>query len=301
MPIWAMTTNDNSTPFLVAASTGTDVDGLRRYLDEIDYYIERNWAPSSFRMVVLQPDNQGTTPFMGWMAFHHGYFSHIKIMGGSRDPLTSYVGIAKQMLWFATMHVYPDYPTTKEMLLQRCTLIARQLPEELFQLLLFQDEDAIAMSRDEMNRLPLHNAIDAVSVSSRPFNNLIQRNDSKDTTPPMRFYNHERNRMSMIENLLHWYPNAARVHFTDSGRSPLCQALAHGDHWHITKDKTTYCAGVIKILCEQAPDKLEERDVVTGLYPFMLAATDSNGTGVVETVYELLKRCPQPIIDCTHV
>ena len=46
--------------------------------------------------------------------------------------------------------------------------------------------------------------------------------------------------------------------------------------------------GGVRYLAEQKPEMVEERDVATGLYPFMLAAS----VGSVEVSFELLRRSP---------
>lgn len=310
MPIWAAPSKDSSTPFLVACSTGTDFTGIQRYLDEVEYYIEQSWMPSCARMLVLQPDSQGTSPLMGWMAFHHGFISQEKTPARSIqrvDILRNYVELITRILWFATMHFYPAYPSTEEMVLLRCTLMALQFPEPLLSFMLADaNKRDVAAAKDHINRLPLHNAIMSVEIVSKIFDDAVQVNDESDnffsSQDPQFNQNHERNRLFIIDDLLKWYPDAARQNFPESGRSLLCEALARGDQWyHVASNQTTQLAGVIQMLSEKAPDKLEERDTETGLYPFMLAASTSpssnraNDLSVVDTIYQLLRSHPQPI------
>lgn len=308
LPIWAVPSKDNSTPFLVACSTGTDFIGLRRYLDEIEYYIDQNWVSSHARMLVLHPDNQGVTPLRGWNSFHNGYIFRMQAQRSiGSDVLADYADFVTHILWYATSNTYPEYPSTKEMLLIRCTHIARQFPEPLLTLLLGdENHDVVAMARDERNRLPLHNAIDAVEIESKSFNDLILVAETHDGVNESSSQHcnrsHQRNRNFMIQDLLHWYPKSAKENFPGgNNQSTLCRAITLGDQWHI--NNTDH--GVVQLLCEEAPEKLEEKDSLTGLYPFMLAATiqpstsnDVSETSVVETIYHVLRQYPQPIFDC---
>ena len=309
MPIWAVPSKDLSTPFLVACSTGTGFSGIQRYLDEVDYYIEQHWITSCARTLVLQPDSQGTSPLGSWMGFHHGFISQRKTLSkptGREHILRSYVELITRMLWFATMHVYPAYPSTKEMVIIRCTHMALQFPAPLLSFILDDaNKHDVATARDHTNKLPLHSAITAVEILSKPFDTMVHLNHESDnflSPNPIYNQNYERNRFFIIDDLLNWYPDAARQNFPRNGRSILCEALARGDQWHrVASNKTTPFAGVIKILSEKAPAKLEERDTVTGLYPFMLAATTPlschgvNDVSVVDTIYQLLRSNPQPI------
>ena len=308
MPIWAVLARDHSTPFLVACSTGTSIDGLQRYLDEIDYYIEQEWALSRARILVLQPDNQGTTPLMGWMTYHHQFITcHLKL--GVGRLLTSYDELVTRMVWFATQHINISlgYPITRALLLHRCTLIARHFPHQLLDFMFLTDPSSIAMVRDDDNRLPLHNAIDADEILPVPFDSSIHI--SIDDTGPLTkntSISNETNRITMLEKILTWNPNCARVNCPSDRTSPLCKAIMCGDRWHArSKKPDRRFDGVIKKLFERAPDKLGERDTLSGLYPFMLAATIpmsarsaySDETEMVETVYQLLRNNPQPFID----
>ena len=293
LPIWAVPAKDDSTPFLVACSTGTSIDGLQRYLDEIDYYIEHNWVLPRARVLVLKPDNQGTSPLMGWMTYHDRFItSHIKL--GVGRLLTTYDELVTRMVWFATQHlnISSGYPITRALLLHRCTHIARQFPHQLLDFMFLTAPNSIAMVRDDQNKLPLHNAIDGDEILPVPFDSSIQIDDTN--------ISNETNRNTMIETILTWDPSCARENYPSDGRSPLCKAIMCGDRWHAKSKKSgrTFEDGVVKKLFESAPDKLGERDV-SGLYPFMMAATIpySDEIEIIETVYQLLRNNPQPFID----
>ena len=129
----------------------------------------------------------------------------------------------------------------------------------------------------------------------------------------------EGNRFKLIEMLLRWHPPSVVVPFPSSGRSPLCQAIANGGYWHklgtllhrpfqnSAMEDDDRVMGLVQLLWRYAPEKLSERDSVTGLYPFMLAATvvsPTIPTGLpypvishdclgVDTIYNLLRKDPQ--------
>ena len=184
-PLWSIQSNDGSTPFLVACSTGASTPIISRYLDEIDCYIEKQWIPCGnptlnpniaphesnhhARMLVLQPDNQGNNPLMGWMAFHSGWIeqelkwmkdpsrSTGSINGSSNGhqsyynshhlprhdreestcSLSEYKSLACRMLLYATMHIHPhknnNSPALTPVLMHRCAAIAPFCPVSLLE------------------------------------------------------------------------------------------------------------------------------------------------------------------------
>jgi ankyrin repeat protein len=122
-------------------------------------------------------------------------------------------------------------------------------------------------------------------------------------------------RKHFIDRLLKLDPSAARrpVPSTGTGgqhlRSPFCQAIASGLHWHIAsccdtkssnnqraKDNNTAAAatatataGPLQSIWRCAPEKLYTRDIATGLYPFMLAAATRVDDHVCQSL--LLENC----------
>ena len=87
-------------------------------------------------------------------------------------------------------------------------------------------------------------------------------------------------------------------------------AIANGDTWHpmgCRNNGGSESVGLLQLLWEHSPEQALEKDPVTSLYPFMLAATTYSGhedTGrlerdrdVVDTVYSLLRKAPQLIGD----
>jgi len=129
----------------------------------------------------------------------------------------------------------------------------------------------------------------------------------------------EKHRFDIAKKLLQWYPNGAVTPFPTTGRSPLCQAIAHGSHWHklgillhrpfhtksIEEDKVVM--GLVQMLWKYGPEMTSKKDPITGLYPFMLAATvipTTNKCGldypvvsydcmVIDTTFNLLRKEPQ--------
>eukprot|EP00984_Skeletonema_dohrnii_P028390 scaffold18371_cov78-Skeletonema_dohrnii-CCMP3373.AAC.1 len=136
----------------------------------------------------------------------------------------------------------------------------------------------------------------------------------------------------MIKKLLTWYPDAATVPFqlmkfandktaatvphSDQSenkirsRSPFLQAIAFGMTWWHTvntancneEDHNDDYMGLVQLLWRlNAGQITSNRDEVSGLYPFMLAAATAtttvddcrNDTLMVDTTYNLLKKDPE--------
>jgi hypothetical protein len=100
----------------------------------------------------------------------------------------------------------------------------------------------------------------------------------------------------VISCLLEAYPTAAKIGVSGgetrkgkgSWRNPLCHAIESGFSWHImsisnanSSSKSTFRyadspeahVGPLQHLWKYAPEALGARDMISGLYPFMLAAT----------------------------
>eukprot|EP00804_Cyclotella_cryptica_P005171 CCRYP_014227-RA/>CCRYP_014227-RA protein AED:0.36 eAED:0.80 QI:0/0/0/1/1/1/2/0/441 len=290
VPIWAVPSKDASTPFLVACSTGATTSVLQCFLDEVDYYIDENWVDRCARTLVLQPDNQGTTPLMGWISFHRDWIAHLDLHPINPKwelSLIAYLRLAIRMVWCATMDVYPEYPSSNPMLVQRCALIAPYCPVFMMQWLMLPREYRAEVYVPEQE-----------CAATR--DNTVRRA----TLSPLIGYQNQKletNRNEIIKTLLSWYPKAAGEPFPN-GRSPLCEAIGRGGYWHSIADPITDpdASGLIQILYNHAPDQLLERDTVTGLFPFMLAAATvpslgGSQTGVLDTIYNLLRNDPQPV------
>jgi hypothetical protein len=195
--------------------------------------------------------------------------------------------------------------------------------------------DACAATADVLGRLPLHRAIeyDANRFNSQTFEADVMLDDGGDydvetevesevidattagaesavialvaetvrvrrtsRTAMNGYPRPQKYRSRIVKTLLKWHPRAARIHFPD-GRSPLVYAIANGGSWH-TADFYHGNMGLLQLLWTHAPEQSLETDPLTGLYPFMLAATVSDGwVEVVNNVYTLLRKDPQ-LVSC---
>jgi hypothetical protein len=339
VPVFATASMDNSTPFLVACSTGASTDVLQRYLDEIEYYIDQKWVDSQWaRNMILKPDDQGTSPLFGWMAFHNGWIKRIlstlgnnqrdTASGGTTNALSEYWRLACRMLQLTSTNIHdPNEPLSTHILVHRCAGIAPYCPTSLLDWVAVYQLDGkhvsaeeCAATRDSTGRLPLHRALEAADLFRSTTAQVDKRLpmtgceiDSIDTPKkqsadeldklslPVKCHNNmiETNRLQIVEALLQWHPKAATTPFP-SGRSPLCQAIAFGSSCH-----TNGCTGIVQLLLQYAPASPLEPDPITGLYPFMLAATastvnDEDACCVINTVYLLLRHNPQSVTIALH-
>ena len=380
-PVWGICCKDGSTPFLVASSTGASPSVLRRYIDEIEYYIDQQWVhPQAARLLVVQPDNQGISPLIGFMSCHNNWikrqlgeqatinhlnnqFNSLDLLGSryksgiisrqQKDELTllNYWNLVCQILRFATMNIHPHSPVSSSpVLVHRCCSIAPYCPVSLLKWVVsprtddrgWSSGDVCASTPDTKGKWPLHRAMESVcsssifdedivhhginfdnkdddKVSFAPTDTKIpavassKRNDDSQTTSIVStaemvcpredaiIYNNpklERNRVQVISQLLQWHPKLATIPFPNNGRVPLIQAIAYGGNWHIESDK--YKLGILQLLWTYAPEHSLEIDPITGLYPFMLAATiplsnndENENEQVVDNVFNLLRKNPQ--------
>jgi len=116
--------------------------------------------------------------------------------------------------------------------------------------------------------------------------------------------------MALMATLLHRYPAAARSSFPDTKRSTLCTAIVNGMQWHYSSILSMEEDGPLKLLYQYCPALGSERDTLTGLFPFALAATHMTTFGVatdfpgsvqdaleLDTIYNLLRIYPQLLQD----
>ncbi len=186
----------------VACSTGATLSVLHCYLDEIEYYIEQRWIPSIStnyaKMAVLLPDNQGNTPIMEFMSFHHNWITRnssneyhglLHINGNSAPPLRWYWSFACRMLRFATMEIVvnnriPSSPSALSAmeeddstiaLVHCCASIACYCPVSLLEWVVslpprytmgdandrgWFPGDVCAATKDDGGKLPFHRALE---------------------------------------------------------------------------------------------------------------------------------------------
>ena len=179
-------------------------------------------------------------------------------------------------------------------------------------------------------KLPFHVAMEARPFSFDSTTSVGEAEAVRYTATNPRL---EKNRIQMIKKLLTWYPDAATVPFqlmkcaNDTtaatvphsdlsenkirSRSPFLQAIAFGMTWWHTmntancneEDHNDDYMGLVQLLWRlNAGQITSNRDKVSGLYPFMLAAATAtttadddcrNDTLLIDTTYNLLKKDPE--------
>jgi hypothetical protein len=304
------------------------------------------------RMVVVRPDDQGTSPLTGWMSFHdlpppsssssspgglsegggptrhsHRFIPRGIVGASSRCPISDCWDFACRALAFATTNIKPFSPHATPVLVHRCAAVAAHCPASLLEWIVayprggaggddggdaagrwFPGGAACAATADDLGRLPLHRALEAADASpSSSFEEDAARDDRHGAEEDVRSraggaasYGDprlQRNRARIIKTLLRWHPRAAAMPFPD-GRLPLVHAVVRGGSWH-TADFHNGNVGLLQLLWTHSPEQSLEVDPLSGLYPFMLAATvpagrhNRNAHEVVENVYNLLRKDPQ--------
>ena len=98
------------------------------------------------------------------------------------------------------------------------------------------------------------------------------------------------------------------------GRLPLHIILEAGVQWVDNDDDITesdsykQSSNVVQLLVEVCPHALEINDDISGLYPFMIAATandtsesevEEEDTKQLDTIFQLLLKAPNTISSCT--
>jgi len=169
------------------------------------------------------------------------------------------------------------------------SLGSNQCPMEVLEYALVHHREQILLSDARTGRLPLHIAVgpktawlDCVTAGPKH-------------QPPDR---------RIVARMLRYYPESVRVRIATTGRLPLHEAIANGHRWQ----------GGVRDLFAAAPELLAQRDPVSGLHPFQLAAaiqmTDSINTGGdddgvgddgeedtdLESIYGLLRALPGAIV-----
>ena len=117
----------------------------------------------------------------------------------------------------------------------------------------------------------------------------------------------------LLKSSLFGRPNMASV-TNSEGRLPLHIILEAGVQWvdndeDITEDDSyKQSSNVVQLLVDVCPYALEIKDGISGLYPFMLAATakdtsesdvEEEDTKQLETIFQLLLKAPNTISSCT--
>jgi len=214
-PMWATTCKDGSTPFLVASSTGASIEVIHRYMDEIEYYIQQKWVihPQPARMLVVQPDDQGTSPLQGFMSFHWVWIKRLLEQGTinnlnnqlnslhilprrnlrEEEPsLDEYWTLVYRMLLFATMNIQPHTNQSSAVLVHRCAAISIYCPVSLLDWVVtpwqngdkgtWTPGDTCAATLDSSGKLPLHWALEAIDTCSMFDEDIVHHSASFDSS-----------------------------------------------------------------------------------------------------------------------
>jgi len=312
---------------LVLVADGQGYHPLQGYLSFHESYIRRHMADETIgaaggrsgggRMITTR-----TTDRLSY-----------KEQVSSDHGLSDYWSLSLRMLCLATPGIHPVKDQSTPVLVHRCASIAPHCPPLLLEWCMtpflegveWIPADASAAVRDGKGRLPLHRAIEAKDRSSLTFDNeRLDRRGVSDLDDPE--HNHhrrrtregaaslcrynnpmlERNRARIVAKLLRWHPSAASVPFPD-GRSPFVQAVALGATWSPARTPSRDGPGggdrestgsLLRLLWRHAPGSLVETDPVTGLSPFMLAATvvgHADDRDAVDAAYGLLLNEPELI------
>lgn len=223
------------------------------------------------------------------------------------DAFWQQVDTLIQAAWFADMHedTSSEYSETANLrtfplresflsILHGAAYVCESLPPVLTNLILRCHPEMVALNVRGI--LPLHLAIatDTVRIQSQVDPLLVHR------------------RNFFIQRLLEEDPSCASSPFPGTNRSPLMEAIDSGLHWHIESvDRRSEDSiikkkeqGPLQALWECVPSALYEADPVTGLQPFMLAASvqptdpaevDENDTFQLDSIYSLLRLYPQAL------
>jgi hypothetical protein len=183
-----------------------------------------------------------------------------------------------QAKWFAdTRNHHKSWPLRKSFhsILHRAAYVSDLLPPVMLSLMVRCHEEMVSLESHGI--LPLHLAVTVDTISYNP-TLLMQRS----------FF---------LQKILKANPRTATVAIPCSGRLPLTEAIASGLPWNleaaeghrasneedrastdnINMDNNYYggetIQGPLQSLRDAAPDVMDQNDPVTGLRPFMLAAT----------------------------
>jgi hypothetical protein len=318
----------------IACATGADIDVIRLLLDPPGGLDHGGGA-------VTIPDSRGCTPLSEltthyelqrkspWLArtskpldeiqFHDLYNNGNGLdIEGSFHSFWIKVELLVKAAWFhANQKNNFNNPGSFVSMVHGTTFIAETCPEVLSSLIgrLFPSMASVV---DRYGLLPLHYLV------------TVSTNKNCQTTTVTNFIFDQRRTM-WIKLLLGLYPDAASMKLNNR-RSVLCQAIASGLHWHIIERRHTATRqqqqsstmpmessnssqyeesmiGPVQFIWRACPELLCQKDVYTGLYPFMLAAWSSkNSTDVLEvedgevndlerqqvdTIYGLIRSHPQ--------
>ena len=267
-------TGDNSTPLLVACATGASAETIHALLNPPSGKMTHGGFHAGF------PDDQGSTPLSEvWKRFDYKRKRLMHNFGTEKDCYEEQLWTNVEAILNAGWRLYAERGDKAPSMLHSAAYLAESCPMALTDAIMDRHQDSITVRDDHCRMLPLHIAI---------------------CTPSL--HRHEilkANRAHMIQRLLELYPIAARVSLPGMRpRSPFCTAIASGLEWHVAGSSSS---GPLLKLWQCAPEAITSRDMETGLYPFLLAATVEtrleNDVDKVNTIFNILKQYPQAVQD----
>lgn len=267
-------TGDNSTPLLISCATNASEETINAILNPPGDHLTHGGFHAGF------PDDLGATPLSELWKRYDSRKKRLLNNWGSENPAY------EKQLWTnveailnAAWRLYTDKREEPPSMVHCAAYVGESCPMALTDAILDRYSEAVTV-RDCRGMLPLHIAI---------------------CTPPSshRHQNLKEQRAYMIDRLLDLYPKAARMSVPcKRPRSSFCTAIASGLDWHVG---TSSGEGPLLKLWHCAPEALPSRDMETGLYPFLLAATvetrQDDDAAKVTNIFSILIRYPQAIQD----
>lgn len=311
LQLHTMVNSTNSTALVIACTTGASTRVIQALLEPAG--LENGGKTVSIA------DQQATTPFLG-LARRYEMLRNIPCHSKSSLPLVDVTEVPDeghaesplfdafwkkvdtliQAAWFADSHddssasetELRTLPLRKSFLsiLHGAAYVCESFPPVLTNLIMRCHPEMVGLNARGI--LPLHLAItrDTIRIQSKIDPRLVHQ------------------RTFFIERLLEEDPSSASSPFPGTNRSPFVEAIASGLHWHIKsidrKSADDMEQGPLQALWKCAPDALYEKDRITGLDPFLLAASvrptdpskaDENDTFQLDTIYSLLRLYPQAL------
>ncbi|GKY98366.1 hypothetical protein MPSEU_000794200 [Mayamaea pseudoterrestris] len=188
-----------------------------------------------------------------------------------RDSFSTYpVDLSGDILHLATTLITPTVPS---------------LPRPIGELILWQYPEEL-QRRDHLGRLPLHYCFGAAANASPAFAASLTRLDENQSTVASEW-------TEWVKSIIERDPLTCHVK-DNFGRLPLHYALLQlcpscaDERW--TQPVIIAMTNIIELLVDFHPDSVQICDPVTGLCPFMMAA--SNRSLPLSTTYSLLKHTP---------
>lgn len=283
-------TRDNSTPLNIACATGASTDVIRVLLN----------PPSRMNdggIAVCIPDSQGSTPLVE-LTINYELQRKSPVYNRSAlpleqvysvddsiiEPLLKSYWIKVEMLIRSAWFVLRSRFGACASLLHAAAALCEHCPTSLT-CLICRSFQAKADLTSQEGFLPLHLALLTSSGKYGTKQNGLR-------------FAHRRT--MWIQTLANLYPAGVRAVIPKTGRSIFCQAIAAGLHWHhigdqFQRDSAEDQIGPLQFLWKHDNDALSSPDLITGLPPFLLAATVTGEDQVsqLDTIFCLLRSHPQ--------